>query len=71
MPASTGLACVVTKGLTVMAGEPAPTHIVSSSISRRRIREMMADGFDTLWIAKHYGLKEADVWNMLGESDER
>lgn len=54
-----------------MAGEPAPTHIVSSSISRRRIREMMADGFDTLMIAKCYGLKEADVWNMLGESDER
>ena len=54
-----------------MDAAPAEKPTVSSSISRRRIREMMADGFDTLMIAKCYGLKEADVWNMLGESDER
>lgn len=54
-----------------MAVEQAPTHIASSSISRRRVREMMADGFDTVEIARFYGLKESDIWNALGEKDER
>lgn len=54
-----------------MDGGQAQAPTASSSISRWRIRELIRDGFDTLWIAKHYGRKEADVWNMLGESDER
>ncbi len=31
---------------------------------------MMADGFDTVQIAKLYGVKEAEIWNALGEKDE-
>lgn len=53
-----------------MAVEQAPTHIASSSISRRRVREMMADGFDTVEIARFYGLKESDIWNALETSGE-